>query len=294
MCRRLVDRTSMIVTVPAMKISQLKCLVSGVATALLISSAIAAESASTNAKTAAASAKAGAEVQIAGELIVNLDARDASAGTATWTNKGSMGNFKGLGQPKLVKVADQPAVQFNGKTDAYRSENPAPGSITSAHARSIEVWAFNPSLDSSEECMVAWGRRGEALHNLSFNYGSEADYSAVTHYDQDMGWSETPAAGKWHHLVYTYDGKTAKIFADTAELGSGEFTLATTTGDHLNIAVENSAEGEPAFESEWDPGWPMSLSGSIAAVRVHSGALTADQIKANFNADKERFGAATK
>src|SRR5690242_4769251 len=38
---------------------------------------------------------------IAGELIVHLDARDASAGSSNWVNKGSMGNFIRIGTPKL-------------------------------------------------------------------------------------------------------------------------------------------------------------------------------------------------
>jgi len=152
----------------------------------------------------------------------------------------------------------QSAVQFDGKSDAYRSEKPTPATITGAHARSIEVWVNNPSLDSTEECMVAWGHRGETLANLSFNYGSGGDFSAVTHYDQDMGWGEEPpAAGQWRHLVYTYDGKTAKIYDNGVERGSQDFQLATAANNRMNIAAENSSQGEPLFESEFgDNGWP--------------------------------------
>jgi hypothetical protein len=241
---------------------------------------------------ASAPAKPGA-VQTAGELVVSLDARDPGAGTTNWINQGTMGNFTRVGAPKVAKAGGQTAVEFNGKSDAYRSEKPAPAAITGAHARSIEVWVFNPSLDSTEECMVAWGRRGTTLANMAFNYGSGGGFSAVTHYDQDMGWGdESPAPGQWHHLVYTYDGKTAKIYDNGVERGSGEFALATAANDRMNIAVENSTEGEPLFQSEFDDNWALSLSGSIAVVRVHSGALTADQVKTNFNAEKARFGVA--
>ncbi len=246
----------------------------------------------TNAASASAPAKLGA-VQTAGELVVNLDARDPSAGTTNWINQGTMGNFTRRGAPKVTKAGGQPAVQFNGTSDAYRSEKPTPAGITGAHARSIEVWVFNPSLDSTEECMVAWGRRGTTLANMAFNYGSGGGFSAVTHYDQDMGWGdEPPAPGQWHHLVYTYDGKTAKIYDNGVQRGSGDFALATDANDRMNIAVENSTEGEPLFQSEFDDNWALSLSGSIAVVRVHSGALTADQVKSNFNAEKARFGMA--
>jgi hypothetical protein len=237
-------------------------------------------------------AKGGA-VQTVGELVVNLDARDPSAGTTNWINQGTMGNFIRIGSPKVATSGGQPAVQFNGKGDAYRSEQPTPATITGAHARSIEVWVNNPTLDSTEECMVAWGHRGEALANLSFNYGSGGGFSAVTHYDQDLGWGEdqTPDAGQWHHLVYTYDGKTDKIYDNGVQRGSQDFKLATSATNRMNIAVENSDEGEPIFQSEFDNNWPLSLSGYIAIVRVHSGALTADQVKSNFNADKARFSA---
>ncbi len=252
----------------------------------------------TNAQPASVPAKAtpspsGGAVQTAGELVVSLDARDPSAGTATWTNKGTMGNFTRIGAPKVATAGGQPAVQFNGTSDAYRSQKPTPATIADAHARSIEVWVYNPSLDSTEECMVAWGHRGETLNNMAFSYGSGGGFSAVTHYDEDMSWGEeSPAPGQWHLLAYTYDGKIAKIYDNAVQRGSQDFALTTAAADRMNIAVENSTTGEPLFQSEWDPNWALSLSGSIAVVRVHSGALTADQIKANFSAEKARFGLA--
>lgn len=247
--------------------------------------------ASSGAFAADAAPNASGGLQTAGELIVSLDARDSSAGTTNWHNSGSLGDFTSMGSPKSVKTAGQAAVQFNGTSDAYRSSKTVPDSLTEAHARSIEVWVNNPSLDSSEESMVAWGRRGTGLANMSFNYGSGGGFSAVTHYDQDMGWGdESPVAGEWHYLVYTYDGKTAKIYDNATERGSQEFKLVTAAS-HMNIAAENSADDKPLFECEFDNPWSLSLSGSIAAVRVESGALTPEQIKANFAADKDRFGA---
>jgi len=233
--------------------------------------------------------------RVAGTLLVSLDAREASAGGATWVNKGSMGDFARIGEPKRETVGGQPAVTFNGTSDAYRSLHATPADLTGAHARSIEVWAFNPTIDSAEEALVSWGRRGTDFNNMSFNYGTGSTYSAVTHYgpENDMAWAQEPAAGRWHHLVYTYDGTTSKIYADGVEQGSAAFALETAADQHINIAAENSADsGEPQFASEFgDPAWQMSISGSIALVRVHGGALTPDQIKANFAIDAARFGA---
>jgi hypothetical protein len=85
-------------------------------------------------------------------------------------------------------------------------------------------------------------------------------------------------------------GKTAKIYDNGVPRGSQDFKLVTAANNRMNLAVENSTEGEPIFESEFDDHWPLSLSGYIAMVRVHGGALTDDQIRTNFNADKARFG----
>ena len=223
--------------------------------------------------------------------MVSLDASDLSAGTQVWTNYGTMGNFRRVGAPKRAMAGGLSAVEFNGTSDAYRSEQTIPATLAGAHARSIEVWVYNPSLDSSEECLVAWGHRGTTLANMAFNYGSGGGFSAVTHYDEDMSWGdESPAAGKWHHLAYTYDGKTAKIYEDGVERGSGAFELVTAAGTRMNLGVENSAEGEPLFQSEFDNNWPLSLSGFLALVRVHSGSLTPQQVKANFDTEKGRFG----
>src|SRR5579862_3082477 len=51
--------------------------------------------------------------------LVNLDANDATAGTATWSNSGSLGSFSRVGSPPVVTVAGARAVKFNGTTDSY-------------------------------------------------------------------------------------------------------------------------------------------------------------------------------
>src|SRR5262249_56140737 len=68
-------------------------LVSGVA----LSVTSAAESAT--AKTPAPASDKPSAIQVAGELIVSLDARDASAGSKVWTNQGAIGPFSRLAAP---------------------------------------------------------------------------------------------------------------------------------------------------------------------------------------------------
>src|SRR6185295_2447577 len=98
---------------------------------------------------------------------------------------------------------------------------PPPDGIVGPNATcSVEVWAFNPSV-VNEETMVSWGKRGGPDgSNLSFNYGSDGRWGAIGHWgNPDIGWNNSggsPAARHWHHLVYTYDGTTTRVYADGA------------------------------------------------------------------------------
>src|SRR6185295_7956309 len=125
-------------------------------------------------------------------------------------------------------VGNVAVVQFDGKADVYRGPV-TNATLEGAHARTVEVWALNPQLDSPEEAVVAWGRRGQNLTNFSFNYGSSDAYGALTAYgtDMDMAWAASPAEGAWHHLVITYDGKTVTLYDNGKAAGTKEYTGET-------------------------------------------------------------------
>src|SRR2546421_11268076 len=103
-----------------------------------------------------------AQIQQAGTLYVHLQASHASAGTATWTNQGTLGNFAKVGGPSLVaNVAGTglSGVLFGGITnDAYLGPNSV-ADIDGGGDRSVEVWAYNPSIGDVEST-VSWGHRG--------------------------------------------------------------------------------------------------------------------------------------
>ncbi len=226
----------------------------------------------------------------AGTLLVELDARNASAGTVVWKSTGTLGDFRRVGNPRVEELDGIRAVMFDGKADAYVGPKSVPA-IEKRGKRSIEVWAFNPTVDAPEETVLSWGARGGPLATvLSLNYGDSAQWGAVTHWGADLSWGRTPTAGRWHYLVYTYDGNIARIYADGILRGQREVALATTANHEFVLAAQHAANGALLFANEADH---SQIGGSlaVAVVRIHDGVLSPEQIVKNFQADAALFHA---
>jgi hypothetical protein len=196
--------------------------------------------------------------------------------------------------PQLVITAEGvPAVSFNGSTDFFTADALTPSGLTGPDpTRSIEVWALNPSI-ASEETLVSWGRReGPDGTNMAFNYGNHELFGAVGHWGgagPDKGWNNddatfgAPAANEWHHLAYTYDGTTTRVYADGEFVGEeilGAGAINTHTTDTLGnplpirIASQTDANGSPTAN--------LRASLMMGAVRVHDGVLSDIEILTNF------------
>lgn len=221
------------------------------------------------------------EVTSAGTLHVDLRATSPTAGTPTWDNPGGLGPFTriGSGASRIEDVAGTgvPGVRFNGIDDGYVSLATTGADLEGGSDRSIEVWAFNPTI-TAEESLVSWGLRGTTRANQSLNFGNHASWGAVTHFNDDLGWGVggVPSAGAWHHLAYVHaGGTTARVYVDgvlsqAKTLGGA---LATAPGTPLTIGAQRNANG--ALTNG------LFFSGSINRVRVHGGALSASQVAAH-------------
>src|SRR5262245_19885687 len=203
------------------------------------------------------------QLQTAPPVVVDIDAPALPYGAVTVvTNAGTLGGvFQGFSNPV---IADSPGavargIQFDGTAymmlvSALNGPRIAPpaGLVGLNPTRSIEVWAFNPTI-ADEETLLSWGRRGGPDgSNMSFNYGINAQFGAVGHWGAagpDLGWNNTggaPAAGQWHHLAYTYDGSTTRVYADGALANSevlGTGTINTIANTAITLAAQLEADG---------------------------------------------------
>jgi hypothetical protein len=236
--------------------------------------------------TVALNVPAQAAITTAGTLFVDLDARHATAGTSSWTNDGTLGNFVEGGNPVVDTFGGIRGVYFNGSTDYYECLENAPGGLIGNNPmRSIEIWAYNTVI-VQEETMVAWGKRGGPDgSNMSFNYGTQSNWGAVVHWGSgpDMGWNGAPKSGAWHHLVYTHDGTYSRIYADGILMNEEDHSGILNTHGDTPITIAAQRNGAGGIE------WAYMGSLAIGNVRIHDGALSQDQIINNYQEDFNRF-----
>ncbi|MDE0594899.1 MAG: hypothetical protein OSB65_06610, partial [Roseibacillus sp.] len=268
----------------------------------------------------------GGGLAIAEELLVNLQADDLAIGPVTvWPQDGETGapgDFENaadhptqipgfmVGSAPQVEDITAPlglpsepvpgtsggnvtarAVTFDGD-DGFIGPI-APAGVTGLDpTRSVEVWAYNPSIPT-EEAMVTWSERGGPDGSaVQFNYGSHGNFGAVTHWGggrADMSWTDNtnsvggaPAAGTWHHLTYTYDGTTTRaymngILQNEEELGAGSVNTHAVDDDGVTPFPFRLGHSR---EDNGNPGLVASLS--LAVVRVHDGVLSSGEILNNY------------
>lgn len=240
---------------------------------------------------------AGAQIQTAPPLFVDVDATALPLGViAAATNAGTLGGvFQGFSSPAIASSPGGTArgIEFNGTSYMILVNSvggariaPPAGLVGLDPTRSIEVWAYNPSI-ADEETLLSWGHRGgPAGSNMSFNYGLNAAFGAIGHWDApDIGWNVTPAANQWHHLVYTYDGTTTRVYADGVLMNS-EILGAGVINTYANTSIQLAAqlEGDGVAVT---PGLKGTLT--LAKVRIHDGVLTPAQVTNNFNVERPQF-----
>ncbi len=258
----------------------------------------------------------GSPIEVAGELLVDVSAADPSAGTETWVNNGTLGDFQFVtvlppesktslvpGTPEehliVTEFEGVPVVDVNSaKTHlaAYIGPNSVPG-IEADGDRTIEAWVADNDIPKNQT-IIAWSRRGGPDGtSLAFQYGYKTTYGAMIHWADgfDSAWTNTldgdvaeelPTPGTLHHLVYTYEGTTIKLYRDgqlvvTRTTGvfkdEGEPTpLNTHAGQTINLFVQND---KPSGGLS-DNGLPEGLL--VNSIRVHDGVLTDAQVLNNY------------
>jgi autotransporter-associated beta strand protein len=250
-----------------------------------------------------AGASSALETPAGGGLLLNLDATAPDpqltlAGDAVlaW---GPFALMKTNNLPPVLtsEFAGVPAVRFYDTGDSHlRSADNAPAAVTGGGAYTVEAWAYSTNLWALGE-LLSWGNdQGAGTHAASLCYGTDTDNQggAARHSTDttlNLGWDglpgNAPAAGEWHHLAVTYTGsapgqRVERLYADGVLVtGQSDLSLNIATGTrfHLGTLYRPAANG-----------FIQRYNGAVARLRLHTGALTAAQVAANYNEEAPAFG----
>ncbi len=88
----------------------------------------------------------------------------------------------------------------------------------------------------------------------------------------------TATLNVWHHYSLTKLGNVYTLYVDGQAMGSDTDADNVTVGTTGTIGNNGGTGGSPSF-----------LQGSIALVKLYNRALTADEVRQNYNANRGRF-----
>ena len=234
----------------------------------------------------------GPPLQIAGDLLVNLQSVDLSSTATVWTNQTgyatSVGNFTNLAGTALNVTSATPLwnnlpvnalfVNYN-LANAVQSTRLVPNEITGNGPCSAEAWVYLTTVEGANPngSVIAYGIQGGSaapMEDREFNFNSGGNGAGSGDFGSlDCGWSTAPTPAVWHYLAYTYDGTNFIGYLDgvanvTHQPGTPIDTAQTVVGVGAAMAGSNSN----------NIGTDAGIQGYIAAARLESGVLTASQV----------------
>ena len=261
-------------------------------------------------------------VEVAGDLIVNLQATNLATNATFWLNNTgsakSAGDFSPLGGGVLNVVpfgflstnmddlgtnVDGDATWMNvlnvggAGTNGLQSAYFIPTEMSSNGTRSFEAWVYPTNYPANAIAVLCYGNNNSDASGAtcsSLAYGAtNSQYSAYSAGGTNVGntmWNTNkngpgfPVLNAWHYLAATMDGLgNIHVYAD----GVLNNTNLPGTGTNSDTPVTHAYVGVLAYSGTSAIGnieetYVGPFLGYIAAARLESGVLTAAQISNNF------------
>ncbi len=201
-----------------------------------------------------------------------------------WTNHGSAGGsfVRPSVSPYSASMTNLPPFLTADKGGISAPEAPGARALVANFAtppelqgnspHSIEVWLWKNNTAGDQRGVFAWTENvtpsGDAGKLCAGN-------PAVLHNNgKDLNWTTLPVDGAWQHVAVTYDGTTEKLYLNGALQASAAKALNVSTGVYYPMLFSGIVAVPPTNTS-------FSLNGAIAAVRVHTDALSAGDVANN-------------
>ena len=106
-----------------------------------------------------------------------------------------------------------------------------------------------------------------------------SDGVSVSNY---LAWQTAPSGSVWNMLTGTWDGTTMKLYQNGVKQ-TNELTFTGGSTGQLSALGSTTVGGYFNVSQPW-------TNGKISSTMIYNRALTADEIKQNFNALRGRYG----
>jgi len=194
-----------------------------------------------------------------------LDEGEHSTTAVDWSGHDNHGTLRG--DPQWVSGYDGIALELDGSGDYVDLGNPSDWS-SGTSARSMCGWGKTDSVAGGWRWIAAYGSEGTSLAMFIGMNGTSL-YGGG--YGDDVLEADFWEVDVWHHICLTYDGTTARLYADgvnvTSEAKDWNLTLSRA---HIGRQVNDLAEF-------WN--------GLVDDVRIYNKALTLEEIKQAMRGD---------
>ena len=201
------------------------------------------------------------------ELVVDIDFSQFKEGDFEddMINKGVLGGiFIKRGSPVIKSVDGFKGLYLDGKSYLELKEKPS-GSMQWNAPYTAAAWVYNPEIGHGE-CIAGWTSRRDMLQaSYTAMYYGTGNYGAVAHGDWavDLPFMTIPDAGKWHHIVVTFDGMLENIYVDGILNNQAQMMLFVKSD---NILIGTSGISEENY------------SGYIANFRLYNKPLNQNEV----------------
>lgn len=225
-----------------------------------------------------------AQFAVAGSLTADLRADELSSANTTWLNNApaatSVGDFgrADLGNLTVETINGNfngspislPALSISSTAaNSLVSALNVPTGLTGNGSRSVEAWVLAPDAAGTQG-VLSWGIRGSNNMMSRFSYNS-GNFGMISGWFNDSTWTGPLVTGDLVHVVWTYDGTTARGYLN----GSLNTTFAhpaplQTPASLMYIGTAPGGNNDP-------------FHGYISAIRVHTGVLNDTQVLNNYD-----------
>ncbi len=201
--------------------------------------------------------------------LIDLDAASLPVGPVTaWPNGGAAGGTFAADAgtaPAAADVGGRRAVSFAAGRH-LTSSFPTPAGVAAGRPFTLAVWAFAPEV-GRRGVVASWAARPR--NAAEFGYGTGPD-GAFYGGDKAARFARVPAAGRWHHLAYSFAADALSVYVDGSLDARRPLALAAAPGGRVHLGTGwDAATGKAA----------APFAGSLARVQVWDRALTHREVR---------------